>query len=118
MRFTMVLILALITVGCGYGSRNYNSGGSGGSGIAPAIASLSPPSTPAGSAGFTLTVNGSNFGTGSVVYFNGAAQSTMYVSANQITAAITATEVAAAGTMPVYIHSGIYNSNTVNFTVQ
>ncbi len=118
MRFAIVLILALITVGCGYSSRNYNSGGSGGSGAVPNIATLSPPSTPAGSTGFTLTVNGSNFGTGSIVYFNGAAQATMYVSANQVTAAITATEVANAATVPVYVHSGIYNSNTVNFTIQ
>jgi hypothetical protein len=117
MRLTTILVLALAMMGCGYGSRNYMNPG-GGTATTPSVAALAPASTAAGSAGFTLTVNGSNFGTNSVVYFNGAAQTTMYVSANQVAAAITASEVASSGTIPVYVHSGIYNSNTVNFTVQ
>ncbi len=118
MRLTTILVLALTMMGCGYGSRNYMNPGSGGTTNTPSVAALAPASTAAGSAGFTLTVNGSNFGTSSVVYFNGAAQTTMYISANQVAAAITASEVASSGTVPVYVHSGIYNSNTVNFTVQ
>ncbi len=118
MRFVTVAILALLMTGCGYSSRNYsNSGGSGGTST-PSIASLSPNKAAAGSPAFTLTVNGSNFSSGAVVYFNGAAQATMFVSSNQLAAAITASEVSTSGTMPVYVHSGVYNSNTVDFSVQ
>jgi hypothetical protein len=116
MRFTTILILAALMTGCGYGSRNYMT--TGGTASTPSITTLSPASTAAGSPAFTLTVNGSNFGSTSVVYFNGVAQSTMFVSANQVAAAIPATAVTTAGTLPVYVHSGIYNSNTMNFTVQ
>jgi trimeric autotransporter adhesin len=116
MRVTTFVVLALVMMGCGYGSRNYmNTGGGTGT---PAIANLSPASTMAGSGAFTLTVNGSNFGNTSVVFFNGVAESTMFVSANQVAAAIPATAVANSGTLPVYVHSGVYNSNTINFTVQ
>jgi hypothetical protein len=117
MRFTMVLILTCLMAGCGYGSRNYMNNGGGGTGT-PSIASLSPASTAAGSTSFTLTVNGANFASGAVVYFNGTAESTMFVSSNQVTAAIPSTAVTTAATIPVYVHSGIYNSNTINFMVQ
>ena len=118
MRFTFVLLLAVVMLGCGYGSRNYMNNGGGGTTGTPSISALSPPSTSPGSAAFTLTVNGSNFATGAVVYFNGTAESTMFVSSNQVTAAIPGTAVATAATIPVYVHSGIYNSNTMNFMVQ
>ena len=116
MRVIPILILAALLTGCGYSSRNYMA--PGGTSASPSIAALSPASTPAGSPAFTLTVNGSNFGSGSVVYFNGVAEGTMFVSANQVAAAIPATAVTTAGTMPVYVHSGAANSNTMNFTVQ
>ena len=116
MRLAIIFILTLFTMGCGYGSRNYMT--TGGTAGTPSIASLSPPTTAAGSASFTLTVNGSNFGSGSVVYFNTVAEPTMFVSANQVAASIPATAVSAAGTFPVYVHSGIYNSNSMNFSVQ
>jgi hypothetical protein len=118
MRFTVILVLAFLTTGCGYGSRNYmNSVGTGATGT-PSISALSPNTVSPGTAAFTLTVNGGNFANGAVVYFNGMAESTMFVSANQVTAAIPASAVANAATIPVYVHSGIYNSNTVNFSVQ
>jgi hypothetical protein len=118
MRFTIVLILALLMMGCGYSSRNYMNSGSTGGTATPSISGLSPNTVSPGSAAFTLTVNGGNFGSGAVVYFNGTAESTMFVSANQVTAAIPSSAVASAATIPVYVHSGIYNSNTVNFMVQ
>ena len=57
-----------------------------------AIIQLSPTNANAGTA-FTLTVNGSNFASGAAVNFNGAAQATTHVSANQLTAAIPSTGV-------------------------
>ena len=70
---------------------------------APTITTLSPTSSTAGSAAFTLTVNGTNFDAASVVNFNGAARATTFVSSTQLTAAITAADVAAAGTPSVTV---------------
>ena len=54
------------------------------------ITSLSPPSVYVNSPSFTLTVNGSNFVSGAIVYFGGAALSTNYVSTTQLTAQVPA----------------------------
>jgi hypothetical protein len=64
----------------------------------PAITSLSPTSATAGTAAFTLTVNGTGFLSGSVVKWNGANRTTTFVSATQLQAAITAADIAAAAT--------------------
>ena len=117
MRLSAFLLVSLLMLGCGYGSKNYNPGMTGG-GAAPTIATLSPASAMHGGSGFTLTINGSNFGTDVVVYWNGAAQGTMYVTGNQVTAAITGTDILNAGMVPVYVRSGGNNSNPVNFDVQ
>jgi phage tail sheath protein FI len=70
---------------------------------APAISSLSPASVAPASAAFTLTVNGSNFISGSVVDWNGTALTTTFVNASQLTAAVPASDVAAAGTASVTV---------------
>ena len=64
----------------------------------PSITALSPSSTTAGGAAFSLTVNGTGFVNGSVVIWNGAARTTTYVSATQLTAAITSADIASSGT--------------------
>jgi hypothetical protein len=70
---------------------------------APVLTSLSPTSANAGGAAFTLTVNGSKFVTGAVVSFNGAAKTTTFVSINQVTASITAADIATGGTFNVIV---------------
>ncbi len=70
---------------------------------APTISSLSPPSAVAGSAAFTLTVNGAGFVSGATVNFNGAAKPTTFVSNTQITAAILASDIASPGTANVTV---------------
>jgi hypothetical protein len=67
-----------------------------------AITQLSPTNANAGTA-FTLTVNGNNFASGAAVNFNGAAQATTHVSANQLTAAIPGTADTKSGTVPVTV---------------
>ena len=62
---------------------------------APVIGSLNPPIIPAGSLGFTLTVNGANFVPGSIVSWRSALTgntdlATTYVSATQLTAVVPA----------------------------
>ena len=87
---------------------------------APTITSLSPSSAVAGSGGFTLTVNGTNFVSGATVNFNGTARTTTFVSSTQVTAAILASDVATAGTAPVTVTNptpGGGTSNSLTFTI-
>ena len=59
---------------------------------------LSPASATAGGAGFTLTVFGESFTPTSTVLWNGAVRATTYVSSTQLTAAISAADIAAEAT--------------------
>ncbi len=70
---------------------------------APALVSLSPSSIPAGGAAFTLTVNGSYFTVTSLVTWNGASRATHFLSAAQLTAQITAADIATAGQAAVAV---------------
>jgi len=86
----------------------------------PALATISPTSATAGSGAFTLTVNGSNFVGSSVVRWNGGGRTTTYVSSTQLTAAITAADVASAGTATVTVFTpapGGGTSNGASFTI-
>ena len=79
---------------------------------APALASLAPASTVAGSAAFTLSVNGSNFVAGSIVRWNGADRPTTFVSATRLTAAIPAADAATAGTAQVTVFNAAPGGGT------
>ncbi len=86
----------------------------------PSITSLNPNGATAGGAAFTLTVNGSNFVSGSTVQWNGSPRTTTFVSATQLTAAIPATDIANVGTANVTVVTptpGGGTSNAVSFTV-
>ena len=79
---------------------------------APALASLAPASTAAGSVAFTLGVNGSNFVAGSTVRWNGADRPTTFVSATRLTAAIPAADAATAGTAQVTVFNAAPGGGT------
>jgi len=85
------------------------------------ISSLSPSSAYAGSAGFTLTVNGAEFYGGTTVQWNGAALATTYVSPTQLTATVPASLLASAGTAGVTLSQSLGNrvasSNAATFTI-
>jgi trimeric autotransporter adhesin len=118
MKLLVVLLLTIAAVGCGGYGSSYNS--MTGGGAAPKINSLSPQSKAAGSAAFTLTITGSGFTAGSVVYWGTspiAASSTGYGSATQLTANISASLVANQGTVSVYVHTAAGNSNSMTFTI-
>lgn len=84
----------------------------------PAITSLNPASIAAGGPAFTLTVNGSNFASDSVVQWNGSTLAgTTFVSATQVTAPVPASLIVFAGVAQVAVVSGGATSNIVNFTV-
>jgi hypothetical protein len=85
---------------------------------APIITSLSPNSASAGAAAFTLTVNGSGFQNNSTVQWNGSAIATNFVNAGQLSTAIPASLIAAAGNCSVTVlASGAPVSNALTFTV-
>jgi hypothetical protein len=100
---TTTLLVALIafTVACGYSSKAMPAV----AGAMPTIAALDPTSANAGGAAFTLTVNGTNFGSKAVVNLNGAAQTsnTMFVSASQLTVVVPASAIATAGSVTVTV---------------
>src|ERR1019366_8225186 len=69
----------------------------------PTISTFSPPSASAGGAGFTLTVHGAGFTSGSVVYWNSLARSTTLVNSTQVTAQILSGDIAAGGVNSVQV---------------
>ena len=86
----------------------------------PTLTVLNPSSATAGGAAFTLTVDGTNFMSSSVVRWNGVDRTTTYVSATRVTAAITAADIATAGTAQVTVFNpapGGGTSNALTFTI-
>jgi hypothetical protein len=71
----------------------------------PAITGLVPASTASGAGTVALEVDGTHFTPQSVVYVNGVAQATVFVSATKLTVAA-APKKAAAGTLPVTVVTG------------
>jgi len=87
---------------------------------APVLISLAPTSVVAGSAGFTLTVNGENFVPNAVVNWNGSPRATQFVSSVELRAQILPSDVAAQGTAVVTVTNpapGGGASNSLNFTI-
>ncbi|HEY2472373.1 MAG TPA: hypothetical protein VGI45_31590 [Terracidiphilus sp.] len=87
------LLLFSVVTGCG-GFKGV---------VTPTLSSISPSTVTAGSSGFTLTVSGTNFTSGTQILWNGVAQATTVVSNTQLTAAIPATEIANAGTVAIRV---------------
>ncbi|MGH9778181.1 MAG: IPT/TIG domain-containing protein, partial [Candidatus Acidiferrales bacterium] len=80
----------------------------------PSLSSLSPSSAVAGSAGFTLTVNGSSFINGSVVRWNGSDRTTTFINANQLQATIPASDLVNAGAAQVTVFNPMPGGGTSN----
>ena len=85
--------------------------------LAPATASLNPSSTTAGHADFLLTVFGSSFINGSIVYFNGVRVNTTFVDSTQLTATVTSDLVSSPNTVQVQVLNLSTFSNQVPFTI-
>ncbi|MGE0301047.1 MAG: IPT/TIG domain-containing protein, partial [Pseudonocardia sp.] len=78
----------------------------------PALTAISPNSATAGSAGITLTLTGTGFTNRSRVRWNGQDRSTTFVSSTHVTAAIPASDLAAAGTARVEVVTGPVGGGT------
>lgn len=87
---------------------------------APILLSLTPSSTIAGSAAFTLVVGGENFVPNAVVNWNGSPRSTVFVSGLELRAQITAADVANQGAAVITVTNpspGGGSSNPLSFTI-
>jgi|SRR5579862_9071883 hypothetical protein len=110
----VALTIAKFTVACGYSSKMTAPV----AGTVPMVAALNPATANAGDPAFTLTVNGSNFGSKAVVNWNGVAQTsnTTFISSNQLTVTIPASDIATSGmvtltvTNPGTAGTGIYGT--------
>jgi len=80
----------------------------------PVTNSLQPTGVIAGSGAFTLTVNGLGFVSGAVVNFNGNPRTTTFINGGKLTAAILATDVAAAGSPSVTVTNPAPGGGTSN----
>jgi len=87
---------------------------------APGLIGLIPTGATVGTGPLTLLVNGGGFVSGSTVRWNGAARTTTFLSATQLTAAISAADVAAAGTAQITVATpapGGGTSGSIGFVV-
>ena len=128
LKATLLVTLTALTLACGYSSKTTPPV----AGAVPTIAALSPPSMAAGSPAFALTVNGTNFSSNAMANWNGAPQTTTFVSANQLMMMVPAAAIANTGTVAVTVTNpatagtGLYGSggtlaetsSAMNFTVQ
>ncbi len=86
----------------------------------PTISGLNPGQANAGGGAFTLTVNGSSFVPNSMVRWNGSDRATMFVNATQVTAQITAADIASVGAAAITVFTptpGGGVSGTLNFSI-
>ena len=116
------IVSLLLLAGCGGGTSpsSTNQPTSSGSNPTPTITTISPNSTVAGSAAFTLTINGTNFVAASVVNFGGSATATTFVNSTQLTAAILSASINSTGVPAVTVTNpapGGGTSKAINFTI-
>ncbi|MFA6463436.1 MAG: YDG domain-containing protein, partial [Candidatus Paceibacterota bacterium] len=86
----------------------------------PTTTSISPTSKTVGDAGFSLTVNGTNFVSNSIVNFNGSPRTTYYVSPTELSGDILNTDLNTVGTSSITVFNptpGGGLSNSQMFTV-
>jgi hypothetical protein len=110
---------ALVLTSCG-GSKSSSSSSSSTQNPVPGAISISPSNAPAGSLALTVTVTGSNFISGSVVRWGGAARTTTYISSTKLTAVILPGDLATAGTAVVTVFNpapGGGTSGSLTFSI-
>jgi hypothetical protein len=112
MRLISLLLASLLMIGCGSGHGTLRI-----EVLAPSITELAPASVPVNSPPFTITVNGTNFGTDATVFWNGNPHTTFFVSQNQVTTTVTDADLMFFGLAHVFVRTAGLNTNTVDFDV-
>jgi len=110
----LAVLLAAMTVGCGYSSKPKTPAQPG---TTPIISQLTPASANAGSPAFVLEVDGSKFAAQATVNFGATLINPTFVNSGKLQAMIPATAVAGAGTVHVTVTNpgtpgGIYGGGT------
>ena len=125
MKLLPVLLLSALALGCGYSHSTTPVH----PGIMPVISALVPNNANHGGPAFTFEVDGTTFASNAVINFNGAAQTTTFVSAAKLTTMIAATAIMNSGSVPVTVTNpgtpgGPYGGGTaaatsipMNFTI-
>ena len=88
--------------------------------LQPIINSVSPNSVNAGGADFSISVRGANFTPGTVLRWNGSSRSTNVVDSTDLTAQISAADIAQVGRIVIDVLNpspGAAGSNSVNFNI-
>ena len=83
----------------------------------PALTTLVPSTVPVNSSPFVMTVNGNNFGRDAIVFWNDVPQRTVFVSATQLQAFVTAEDLTTFGLIQVFVQTAGLTSNTTTFNV-
>lgn len=83
----------------------------------PTISSISPLSIDSGSAQFTLTINGEDFTSESIVYWNESSLVTNFISSSQLTAVVPSSNLENSGTAEISVNNNSDYSNTKIFTI-
>jgi Domain of unknown function (DUF4082) len=78
----------------------------------PVLGSISPFTAVVGGSSFTLSVNGTNFVSSSVVHWNGSPLATTFVSGTVLTAVVPAGDIGSAGTANVTVFTPIPGGGT------
>src|SRR6266705_2439108 len=123
---SLLLGIAVATAGCKVGPSGSFFGPPPPS-ATPTVTSVTPSSAPAGGTGFTLTVNGGSFISGAQVEMTNqsnftkpvARPATTFVSSTQLTAQVSAAEIASPGTLQVSVFNPNFSatSNMLPFVV-
>jgi len=95
-QFHVFLLLSVLSIFCG-GCGGFNGV------LAPTLSSINPTTVAAGSAGFTLTATGANFVQGTMLLWDGAPLPTTVNSSTQLTAKVSAAQIASAGVVTIRV---------------
>jgi hypothetical protein len=117
MRYLSLLVVSLLALGCGMDPASHDPHSVIAVSSPPSIVTLTPDTVPVNSVPFTMTINGSNFGTDAVVFWNNTPQFTTFITPNQIMSTVTSNDLMFWGAVPVYVRTGGLNTNTVDFNV-
>lgn len=87
------LVVSVLLAGCG----GFNGV------VTPTLTAISPDNVTAGASGFTLTATGTNFVSGTTLLWDGVSLPTTVTSTTQLTAAVSAAQIATAGTVTIRV---------------
>ena len=115
LRSLSALLLLATILSCAKTSTVDNTGGT--SNPVPVITAIAPASVTAGDPAFILTVTGTDFISSSTIKWNGTVLTTTYISAAQLTATVSASFIASAGTANITVFNGTPGGGTSNAAI-